>query len=97
MIETSYAEARSNLARLLRRVTSEREIVVIKRRGHEAVAMVPASDLTSLVETAYLLRSPKNARRLLESMQQSLADQGQSMTVAELRRNFGLERGKEPV
>ena len=92
MIETSFAEARSNLARLLKRVASDREIVVIKRRGQEDVAMVPASDLSSLVETAYLLRSPKNARRLLKSIQQSLADQFQPMTVAELRRDFGLDR-----
>jgi len=55
MIETSFAQARSNLARLLQRVASDREIVVIKRRGQEDVAMVPASDLSSLVETAYLL------------------------------------------
>jgi len=55
MIETSFADARSNLTRLLQRVTSDREIVVIKRRGQEDVAMVPASDLSSLVETAYLL------------------------------------------
>lgn len=97
MIETSYPDARSNLARLLQRVTNDREIVVIKRRGHEDVAMVPASDLSSLVETAYLLRFPKNARRLLESMQQSFSDQVLPMTVDELRRKFGLERGKEPV
>jgi antitoxin YefM len=91
-IETSYTEARANLARLLNRVTQDREIVVINRRGQEDVAMIAASELSSLLETAYLLRSPKNAQRLLEAMRRSLADEIPVATVEELRREFGLDR-----
>jgi antitoxin YefM len=91
-IETSYTDARANLARLLDRVTQDREVVVINRRGREDVAMIPASELSSLLETAYLLRSPKNARHLLEAMRRSLADEGTPATVEDLRREFGLDR-----
>ncbi|HKT59258.1 MAG TPA: type II toxin-antitoxin system prevent-host-death family antitoxin [Gemmatimonadales bacterium] len=91
-IETSYTEARANLARLLDRVIQEREVVVITRRGQDDVAMIAASELSSLVETAYLLRSPSNARRLLEALHDSLADRIRPSSVEELRREFGLDR-----
>lgn len=91
-IETSYTDARANLAHLLDRVTQDREIVVINRRGHEDVAMVAASELSSLIETAYLLRSPKNAQRLLEALHRSLANEDRPSSVEELRREFGLDR-----
>jgi antitoxin YefM len=48
--------------------------------------------LSSLVETAYLLRSPKNARRLLEALHRSLAGEIRPTPVEELRREFGLDR-----
>jgi antitoxin YefM len=91
-IETSYTDARANLARLLDRVTQDREVVVITRRGQEDVAMIAASELSSLLETAYLLRSPKNAQHLLEAIRSSLADDVTVATVEELRREFGLDR-----
>jgi antitoxin YefM len=91
-IETSYTDARANLARLLDRVTQDREIVVINRRGQEDVAMIAASELSSLVETAYLLRSPKNAQRLLEALHRSLAGEVRPSSVEELRRELGLDR-----
>jgi antitoxin YefM len=91
-IETSYTEARANLARLLDRVTQDREVVLINRRGQEDVAMIAASELSSLLETAYLFRSPKNAMRLLEAMRRSLADEGTPATVEDLRGEFGLDR-----
>jgi antitoxin YefM len=93
-IERSYTEARANLARLLDRVIQDRETVVITRRGHEDVAMIAASELSSLVETVYLLRSPNNARRLLEALQRSLADETAPSSVEELRREFGLDRAE---
>ena len=56
-IEISYSEARNNLASLLDRVTDDREIVVINRRGHEKVALISADELSSIMETdsPYLL------------------------------------------
>ena len=91
-IETSYTEARTNFAQLLNRVTQDGEIVVIKRHGQENVAMIPASELSSLLETAYLLRSPKNAQHLLEALRESLAGEGTPMTVEEMRGESGLFR-----
>ena len=91
-IETSYTDARANFARLLDRVTQDREIVVINRRGQENVAMIAASELSSLVETAYLLRSPNNARRLLEALHDSLADKIRPSSLDELRRELGIDR-----
>lgn len=91
-IETSYTDARANLAQLMDRVTQDHEVVVINRRGREDVAMIAASELSSLVETAYLLRSPRNAQRLLEALHRSLASDVRPSTVEELRREFGLDR-----
>jgi len=90
-IATSYKHARANLAQLMDRVTQDREIVVINGRGREGVAMMAASELSSLVETAYLLRSPKNARRLLEALHRSLAGEIRPTPVEELRRESGLD------
>ena len=64
-IHTTYTSARAGLAKILDKVTHDREVVIIQRRGEEDVALISAAELSSLVETAYLLRSPKNAERLL--------------------------------
>ena len=66
-IQTTYSNARNNLASLLERVTDDREIVVINRRGREDVALVSASELSSLLETAHLFRSPKNEQIIKSS------------------------------
>ena len=71
-IEFTYTNARKNLASLLDRVTKDREVVIIQRRGSEDVAMIAADELTSLTETAYLLRSPQNAERLLSALGRAL-------------------------
>lgn len=64
----SYTESRANYAQVLDAVTDDREAVVITRAGHEPVVMVSLADYESLRETAYLMRSPANARRLLDAM-----------------------------
>lgn len=66
--ETTYTDARKRLAALMDQVTDTREPVFIHRRGKEPVALVAADDLAGWVETAHLLRSPLNARRLLEAV-----------------------------
>ena len=93
-IQTTYSNARNNLASLLNQVTDDREIVVINRRGREDVAMVSASELSSLLETEYLFRSPKNAARLMKAMTRAKKDGGKKMTVEELRKEFGAEKPK---
>jgi antitoxin YefM len=67
-IETTYTQARANLARLLDRVIADREIIIIERRDKEAVALIAADELSSLLEVAHLLRSPANAQRLLTAL-----------------------------
>ncbi|MFI0718673.1 MULTISPECIES: type II toxin-antitoxin system Phd/YefM family antitoxin [unclassified Streptomyces] len=64
----SYSESRARYAEVLNSVTDDREEVVITRAGHEPVVIVSLADYESLRETAYLLRSPANARRLLASI-----------------------------
>ena len=70
-LRTSYTNARANFASLCGRVTSNREIVVVNRRGAADVALIAADELNSLLETAYLLRSPRNARRLLAALKRA--------------------------
>lgn len=65
----SYTESRANYAQVLDDVTNDREAIVITRAGHDPVVMVSLADYESLRETAYLLRSPANARRLLDAME----------------------------
>ena len=72
-------------------VVDAREPVYIRRRGKEDVALVAASELSSWIETAYLLSSPKNAERLQEAMARADVGEGVVMEVDELRRQFGLE------
>lgn len=64
----TYSESRANYAQTLDTVVDDREEVVITRSGHEPVVMVALDDYESLKETAYLLRSPDNARRLLAAI-----------------------------
>lgn len=90
-IETTYTQARAGLARLLDRVTEDRETVIIRRRNAASVAMIAADELESLNETAHLLRSPPNAERLLAALARARAGEGKAQTVAELRRELGLD------
>jgi antitoxin YefM len=64
----TYSESRARYAEVLNAVTDDREEVVITRAGHDPVVIVSLEDYESLKETAYLLRSPANARRLLASI-----------------------------
>lgn len=65
----TYSESRAKYAETLNSVTDNREEVVITRSGHEPVVMVSLADYESLKETAYLLRSPENARRLVTAIE----------------------------
>lgn len=89
--ETTYTDARARLAALMDQVTDTREPVLIRRRGHEPVALVPAEELAGWLETAYLLRSPENASRLLEASRRAADGKGETFTVGELRERLGLE------
>ena len=91
-VVTTYTDARARLAALCDYVASSREAVIIKRRSAEAVALVSAEELESLLETAHLLRSPRNAERLLSALQRAQARTTPPSSVAELRKSLGLEK-----
>ena len=65
----SFTESRAHYAETLDAVVNDREEVVVTRSGHEPVVIVALSEYESLRESAYLLRSPANARRLLNSIE----------------------------
>jgi antitoxin YefM len=90
-VETTYTALREKLAGFLDRVTDDRETVVVRRRGGRDVAIVPLDDLSSLTETAYLLRSPKNAERLLAALDRAKRGEGTPETIESLRRSVGLD------
>jgi antitoxin YefM len=91
MIKTTYSQARENLASLLDQVVSDREIAIIKRRGHEDVALVSADELAGLLETAHLLRSPANAKRLLTALKRAQSKKLPSSALDSLRSELGLD------
>jgi antitoxin YefM len=90
-IEFTYTSAREQFASLLDRVTKDREVIIIQRRGSEDVAMISADELASLTESAYLLRSPQNAERLLSALGHALKNEGTSQSTDDLRRETGLD------
>ena len=90
IVVTTYTDARARLAALCDHVASSREAVVIKRRGAEDVALVSADELESLLETVHLLRSPRNAQRLLTALQRAESQETPPSSVAELRETLGL-------
>ena len=91
MIQTSYTSARANLAKLFDEVTLNQEVVVINRRGKDDVALISAAELSSIIETAHLLRSPKNAERLMSALQKAEANAEIPMSVRDLKAEVGVE------
>ena len=90
-IQTTYTNARAKLASLIDEVTKNREVVIIQRRGSEDVAMIAADELAGLLETAHLLRSPTNTKRLISALDRVRKGTGTSQTIEELRREVGFE------
>jgi antitoxin YefM len=93
-IETSYTRLRDNLASVLDQVVEDQEVVIVRRRGAPDVALIPAEELAGLIETAHLLRSPANARRLFTALGRSERRKGKANTVGQLRREMGLGSAK---
>jgi len=67
---------RANLARAMDRVCDDREALIITRHGTQSVVMLSLEDYKALEETAYLLRTPANAKRLLSAVTQLNAGKG---------------------
>lgn len=79
----TYTTARANLAKTMDRVCEDHEPLIITRNGEQSVVMLSLDDYKSLEETAYLLRTPTNARRLLTAVAQLHAGQGTERKLAE--------------
>lgn len=78
----TYSAARANLAKTMDRVCEDHEPLIITRNGQQSVVMLSLDDFQALEETAYLLRSPANAKRLLSAASQLAAGQGVERDVA---------------
>jgi antitoxin YefM len=90
MSTVTYTEARENLASIWDKTVASREPVVISRRGTESVVMLPLDEWEGVSETAHLLRSPANARRLLAALLRAENGEGIVMTRSDLAEAVGL-------
>ncbi|MEN9974191.1 MAG: hypothetical protein RLZZ282_197 [Verrucomicrobiota bacterium] len=72
----SYTEARENLATTMQSVCDNRDMVIITRKRHQSVVMMPLEEYEALEETAHLMRSPANAARLLASIKELRTGKG---------------------
>ena len=88
---TTYSDARAHLKTYCDEVAESGEPLIIKRRRGGDVALVSLDELAGLEETAHLLRSPRNARRLLESLEEVRSGGGETLTVDDLRKKLGLD------
>jgi len=79
----TYTQARETLAETIRRVCRDHDPVIITRKREDAVVMISLDDYESLTETAYLLRSPRNARRLLDAIRELEEGKGKERRLAE--------------
>jgi len=93
-VETTYTQLRGKLAAVLERVAEEQEVVIVRRKSGRDVALVPADELASIMETAHLLRSPKNASRLLRALRRAEKGSGKPEPLVKLRREMKLEPGR---
>jgi len=83
MESISYTAARSNLAKTMEQVCDDHAPIAITRKGEGAVVMISMEDYQSLEETAHLLRSPKNTRRLIDSIAELEAGKGAEKELLE--------------
>lgn len=90
-ISLTYTQARANLAKLLDEVSLNKEVVIINRKNAENVALVSESELSGILETAHLLRSPKNAQRLLKALLEVQTENNTPQSLEDLKLEFGLE------
>jgi antitoxin YefM len=89
--ETTYSQAREHLKHLMDQVVDDREIIFIRRRTGGDVAMIAADELEGLLETAHLLRSTKNAQRLLTALTRALGEALPPTPLADLQQQLGLD------
>jgi antitoxin YefM len=86
----SYTEAKEEFEALWDRAISTREPIVVTRPGSEDIAIIAAEELAGYIETAHLLSSPENARRLLDALERTNRGEGLPITSDELKRKFKI-------
>ena len=91
-VETTYTNLRQNLSSVLDRICNDQEVVIVRRKNRRDVALIPADELESIMETTHLLRSPANAERLLRALRRADARETAPSTTDQLRREFGIVR-----
>jgi antitoxin YefM len=91
-VETTYTQLREQLASVLDRVVDDREIVIVRRKTGKDVALIAADELAGILETAHLLRSPRNAQRLRDSLREVEQGRLKPEPVEKLRREMGLAK-----
>jgi antitoxin YefM len=89
-LETTYTQLRDKLATVLDRVSEDHEVVIVHRKGSKDVALVPADELSAIMETAHLLRSPENAKRLLRAYRRAEKSTVKPESLDKLRREMKL-------
>jgi antitoxin YefM len=89
--EITYSHARAHLSEVLDRVGHDREIITVTRRNQPDVAIIAADELSSLLESVYLLRSPANAKRLFRSMEWAKSAEAIPQTLDELKQELSIE------
>jgi antitoxin YefM len=93
-VETTYTRLRQGLATVLNQVANDQEVVIVRRKGAGDVALVPAEELAGLIETAHLLRSPRNAQRLLSALRRAEHRKGKPEPLEKLRHAMRLGPGE---
>lgn len=88
-IETTYTQAREQLKSLMDRAVEDREVILVRRRAGGDVALIAADELESLVETAHLLRSNKNAERLLTALTRARGESLAPISLGDLQQRVG--------
>ena len=79
----SYTAARNNLASTMKKVCEDHDPVIVTRKNNEAIIIMSLEDYESLTETAYLMQNPKNAKRLMESIEELEAGKGKQRELVE--------------
>lgn len=91
MSTITYSTARDHLAEVWDKTVSTREPVIVSRRGAESIVMLPLEEWEGLQETAHLLRSPANARRLLAALNRLDSGEGEILSMESLASHSGIQ------
>ena len=89
--KTTYSQRITNLESILEEVVEGGQIIVIERKDGKNVALIAEEELSSLLESVYLLRSPENAKRLFRALEWSESEVEESQTIEELKEELGIE------